>query len=120
MRFTALALLAAGLTGDASLLNDARQDVRVQTRLADGQFIEDARCTLRNAREALEIRSNATARVRRSADDLHIQCKHPSYPDAHARAISRANKPMAGNAFFLFGLGAILDHKLGTGYSYPG
>lgn len=27
---------------------------------------------------------------------------------------------MAANAFFLFGLGSVLDHKLGRGYTYPG
>lgn len=120
MRFAVLLLLTAGLAGCASMVNEVRQDVRVQTRLDDGQLITDVRCTLRNERETLEILSGSTAQVRRSADDLHIHCQHPGYPDADARAISRGNKQMAGNAFFLFGLGAILDHKRGTGYSYPG
>lgn len=118
--FPVLLLLALGLTGCASMVNSARQDVRVQTRGEDGQIVADARCTLRNVREVLESGSDSTVAVHRSDDDLHIQCQHPAHPDASARAISRANPEMAGNAFFIFGLGAILDHKLGTGYSYPG
>lgn len=120
MRLIPLLLLAAGLSGCASMLNDARQDLRLQTRQADGQVVSDARCTLKNERETLETSSDSTVQVHRSADDLHIQCRHPAYPDATARAISRGNPEMAGNAFFIFGLGAVLDHHLGTGYSYPG
>lgn len=117
---TFLALAAALSGGCASVVNDARQDIRVQARLPDGQLIQDAQCTLRNERETLQTASDSTAQVRRSADDLHIQCQHPEHPEARARAISRSNKQMVGNAMFLFGVGAILDHKLGTGYTYPG
>lgn len=120
MKYTVLALCAVTLSGCASILNDARQDVRVQTKSPDGQIVADAQCTLRNERETVQSASDSTAKVRRSADDLHIHCTHPAYPDANARAISRANKEMAGNAFFLFGLGATLDHNLGKGYTYPG
>lgn len=75
---------------------------------------------MRNAREDLQAASGSTVWVHRSSDDLHICCRHPDYPDAAARAISRVNKEMAANAFFLFGLGSVPDHKLGRGYTYPG
>lgn len=107
------------LTGCASMVNDTRQDIRVQTQSPEGQTVADAQCTLSNARETLQSASDSTIKVRRSGDDLLIRCTHPSYPDANARAISRVNKEMAGNAFFLFGVGAALDHNLGTGYTYP-
>ena len=119
MKTVTPALLAMVLTGCASIVNDAHQEVRLQTKSSDGQIVRDAQCTLRNSREALQSASDKVVAVRRSGDDLLIHCTHPSYPDAKARAISRANKEMAGNAFFLFGLGATLDHKLGKGYTYP-
>lgn len=119
MKSLAFSILAMTLTGCASMLNDAHQAVRVDTQSADGQKIVGAQCTLRNARETVHSVSGDVAMVRRSADDLLIECRHPDFPVARARAISRANKEMAGNAFFLFGLGATLDHKLGKGYTYP-
>lgn len=119
MKSIAFSILAMTLTGCASMLNDARQEVRVETQSANGEMVAGAQCTLRNAREVLQNVSGSSVAVHRSADDLFIECRHPDFPVAHARAISRMNKEMAGNAFFLFGLGATLDHKLGKGYSYP-
>lgn len=119
MKHIILSAFVLGLAGCASVVNDTRQDIRVQTQSPDGQIVADAQCTLRNERETLQSASDSVIKVRRSSDDLLIRCTHPSYPDANARAISRANKEMAGNAFFLFGVGAALDHNLGTGYTYP-
>lgn len=83
MKSLALALAATVLGGCASIVNDSRQDVRVQTQSPDGHDISGAHCTLRNAREDLQATSGSTVRVYRSSDDLHIRCRHPDYPDCH-------------------------------------
>jgi hypothetical protein len=50
---------------------------------------------------------------------MDITCKHPTNPDASARAISRANGGMFGNIVLGGAIGAIIDHNKGTAYTYP-
>ena len=69
--------------------------------------------------QRLRQHQRALARVRRSNQDLDILCKDPKNPDAVARAISRVNGGMWGNIIIGGGIGAIIDHSKGTGYTYP-
>ena len=57
--------------------------------------------------------------VRRSAEDLLVECKKDGNPDGFLRAVSRAAGGMWGNIILGGGIGAIIDHNKGTGYDYP-
>jgi hypothetical protein len=106
-------------TGCASIMNDSTHPMRVETKSADGTLVAGADCKLTNDYGTFPVKSGDTAQVRRSSKDLDITCKHPSNPDAVARAISRANAGLFGNIIFGGGIGAIIDHSKGTAYTYP-
>ena len=108
------------LSGCALIAGDTRQPVRVETLTANGQAITGAQCELRNDRERIAARSGETVSVRRSARPLDIVCRHDAQPEARARLLSRSSALMKSNVFFLFGLGAVVDHRSGAGYAYPG
>lgn len=113
-------LLATLFTGCASVMNDASQPMRIETKTADGQLVAGAECKVGNNHGTQTVRSGDTAAVRRSGDDLDIACSHPGKPPAQGRAVSRANAGFAGNVLLGGGIGMIVDHKKGTAYSYPG
>ncbi|MBR4877938.1 MAG: SHOCT domain-containing protein [Rhodocyclaceae bacterium] len=113
----AAVLLAA--TGCASIVNDADQPMKLETKTAAGETITGAECRLQNNEGTISARSGETARVRRSSEDLEISCTHPGNPEAIGRAISRANAGMAGNILFGGLIGATIDHSKGTAYTYP-
>lgn len=106
-------------TGCASIVNDTGQPVKVETKTDAGELVADADCTFTNDYGSVQAKSGSTVTVRRSSKDLDITCKHPTNPDANARAISRANAGFAGNILFGGGIGAIIDHNKGTAYTYP-
>lgn len=115
----ALLAIALSATGCASIVNESTHPMKVEARTQSGQFISGADCRLSNDYGVVSMRSGETVTIRRSSKDLDILCKHPSNPDASARAISRANAGMVGNIIFGGGIGAIIDHNKGTAYTYP-
>lgn len=82
-------------------------------------MVAGASCTLTNDYGSVNMKSGETTNIHRSSKDLDITCKHPTNPDASARAISRANAGLAGNILLGGGIGAIIDHNKGTAYTYP-
>lgn len=118
-RQASLLALILGATGCASIVNESTHPMKVEARTQSGQFVSGADCRLSNDYGAVSVRSGDTVSVRRSSKDLDILCKHPTNPDASARAISRANAGMVGNIIFGGGIGAIIDHNKGTAYTYP-
>jgi hypothetical protein len=113
----AVASLAA--SGCATITSSETQVVSLSTKTADGQVVEKVKCTLRNDKGIWETQSPGFASVRRSAEDLMVECKKEGLPDGLLRAISRAAGGMWGNIIFGGGIGAIIDHNKGTGYDYP-
>lgn len=93
--------------------------MKVETKTQSGELVSGAECRLSNDYGTVTMRSGDTTQVRRSGKDLDIVCKDPKNPDASARAISRANSGMWGNALIGGGVGAIIDHNKGTAYTYP-
>jgi hypothetical protein len=118
-RIFALAAIATLSTGCATVMNDSNQPVRLETKTESGQVISGAECSLTNDYGTVTTKSGDTVPVHRSSKDLDITCKHPTNPDASARAISRANMGLAGNILLGGGIGAIIDHNKGTAYTYP-
>lgn len=113
------AALALQLAGCATVINEPTQPVRVDTRTADGQTVAGAACTLRTEHGAMSMKSGESVPVRRSGQDLEISCRHAGLPEAQARVISRVNGGFAGNLILGGGIGAYVDHKKGTAYTYP-
>lgn len=104
-RLLAVAAVLA-CTGCASIVNDSTHPMKVETKTDTGQMVPGADCKLTNDYGTVSVKSGDTAQVRRSSKDLDILCKHPTNPDASARAISRANGGMFGNIIFGGGIGA--------------
>jgi len=110
---------AVSLVGCASVVNDTTHPVKLETKTASGETVVGAECKLTNDYGVANGKSGDTVQVRRSSKDLDIVCKHPTNPDASARAISRANGGMWGNIILGGGIGAVVDHNRGTAYTYP-
>lgn len=115
-----LCLVAPMLTtGCATITSNEMQPVSVTTKDDKGEYLEKAKCSLRNDKGTWDAESPAFVQVRRSSQDLLVECKKEGHPDGFLRAISRAAGGMWGNIIFGGGIGAIIDHSKGTGYNYP-
>lgn len=106
-------------SGCATITSNEMQTVSLNTKAADGQSVENAKCTLKNDKGSWEAQAPGFVAVRRSAEDLMVECKKEGVADGFLRAISRAAGGMFGNIIFGGGIGAIIDHNKGTGYDYP-
>ena len=115
-----LTLLVAALSGGcATITSSEMQSLSLTTHTDDGQVVEKARCTLKNDKGDWQADSPSFIQVRRSSEDLTVECRKEGQPDGFLRAISRAAGGMFGNIIFGGGIGAIIDHSKGTGYNYP-
>ena len=112
-------LLPVMFTGCATITSNEMQPVSVTTEDEKGLGLEKAKCSIRNDKGSWEAESPAFVQVRRSSEDLLVECKKDGYPAGSLRAISRAAGGMFGNIIFGGGIGAIIDHNKGTGYNYP-
>ena len=123
MKLPLLRLLACAVvlsaSGCATITSNEMQPVSVTTKHDKGQNLEKAKCTLRNDKGAWDAESPAFVQVRRSSEDLLVECKKEGQPNGSLRAVSRAAGGMWGNIIFGGGIGAIIDHSKGTGYNYP-
>ncbi|NJC38715.1 putative hemolysin [Xanthomonas arboricola] len=113
------AMAMAALSGCATVMNDATQPIRVDTKTADGHLIAGADCALSNDKGRFTLKSGQTVQVRRSSRDLEVSCVLPGQRNAAGRSISRANIGIWGNILIGGAIGAIVDHSKGTGYTYP-
>jgi hypothetical protein len=121
MKSLYLAASAALLfSGCASVVNDKTHPIKIETKTESGVLVTGADCTLKNDKAVTTAKSGEVANVRRSNEDLQISCKHPTNPDAVAKAISRVNGGMFGNIILGGGIGAVIDHNTGQAYTYPG
>ncbi len=107
------------MSGCATITSNEMQPVSLSTKDDKGQVLEQAKCTLQNDKGSWEAESPAFVQVRRSAEDLLVECKKEGQPNGSLRAISKASGGMWGNIIFGGGIGAIIDHTKGTGYNYP-
>ena len=114
-------LLAAAIvfSGCASVVNDKTHPIKIETKTEAGELVAGADCTLKNDKASSTAKSGETTNVRRSNADLEVSCKHPTNPEAVAKAISRVNAGMFGNIILGGGIGAIIDHNTGNAYTYP-
>ncbi|MBL8477983.1 MAG: hypothetical protein JNK59_01640 [Sterolibacteriaceae bacterium] len=115
------AIVAASVlfSGCATITSNEMQLVSLSTKGADGNPVEKAKCSLTNDKGRWEMVAPGFVSVRRSAEDLTVECKKEGLADGFLRAISRAAGGMFGNIIFGGGIGALIDHNKGTGYDYP-
>ena len=76
-------------------------------------------CKLVNDRGSWDAKAPSMVNIRKSGEDLNVVCKKEGMPDGLLKAISRAAGSMWGNIIFGGGIGAVVDHSNGKGYSYP-
>ncbi|HEX5612398.1 MAG TPA: hypothetical protein VFX67_07075 [Burkholderiales bacterium] len=107
------------LQGCATITSSEMQSLSLTTQAADGSPIEKASCALRNDKGSWIAESPGLVPVRRSGEDLVVECRKEGYPDGILRAVSRAAIGMFGNIIFGGVIGAVVDHSKGTGYDYP-
>lgn len=120
IRYASVALaVLISCSGCATITSNEMQTVALNTKTADGQPVEKAKCTLKNDKGTWQADSPGMVAVHRSAEDLMVECKKEGIADGILRAISRAAGGMFGNIIFGGGIGAIIDHSKGTGYDYP-
>ncbi|MCR4301946.1 MAG: hypothetical protein NUV51_10075 [Sulfuricaulis sp.] len=105
--------------GCATITSTVTQPITVTTRANDGQPLEKVDCALSNESGKWQITTPGVVSVERSAKDLMVECKKEGHPDGFAQAISRTAPGMWGNIILFAGVGAIIDHSMGTGYDYP-
>lgn len=119
--FQRTAILVACLAGAgcASVMNENTHPMTIETKTASGQLVAGADCKWTNDRGSASVKSGVSTLVRRSNDDMNIECNHPEHKAATAKAISRANAGMFGNILIGGGIGAVIDHNQGTAYTYP-
>lgn len=115
----AISAASLALSGCATITSNELQMVSVSTKAADGQAVDKANCSLKNDKGAWQSVSPGFVSVRRSAEDLIVECRKEGLADGFLRAISRAAGGMFGNIIFGGGIGALIDHNKGTGYDYP-
>lgn len=117
--FAAISIATIAFSGCATITSNEMQTLSINTKSLNGQAIEKVNCTLKNDKGSWEAATPGFVNVRRSSEDLMVECKKEGAPDGFLRAISRAAGGMFGNIIFGGGIGAIIDHNKGTGYNYP-
>lgn len=122
MRGAKLAVAVAAqavVAGCATVTGSETQDVLLSAKTRAGEPVEGAQCTLQNPRGEWKAATPSSVTVRRSAEDMQIDCRKDGHPAGLVKLISRAHGGMFGNIVFGGGIGALIDHSEGTGYDYP-
>lgn len=112
-------LIAASLTGCATITKDANQSVQIETYSKDNKPISGAKCIAQNERGQWTTSAPGAVSVHRSGENLMVNCEKEGEEPGKGTVISRANGGMFGNIVFGGGIGAIIDHNKGTAYTYP-
>lgn len=115
----ALSISVVLMSGCASITGSEMQQLSLTTKGTDSVAFDGAKCKLQNDKGTWEATSPSFVNIRRSSEDLTVECKKEGMPDGLLKAVSRAAGSMFGNIVFGGGIGALIDHSKGTGYNYP-
>lgn len=107
------------LTGCASVTHGTTQNVKFETLSPEGKVVDGARCRVSNDRNDAVVRSGQTLPVRRSGENLSIECTQAGLPPARGQAISRVNVGLVGNVMIGGLVGVAIDTGTGAGFNYP-
>lgn len=119
LKLTIAGVVVILCTGCASITGSEMQQLSLTTKGEDSQVIEGVQCQLQNDKGTWESTSPGFVNIRRSSEDLNVECKKEGQKNGLLKGISRAAGSMYGNIIFGGGIGAIIDHNKGTGYNYP-
>lgn len=114
-----LVLMVSMFSACASLTKEDYQRVQVETYSKDNTLIDGARCRARNGLGEWATFSSGVLTVHRSSHNLMVTCEKEGEPTGYGTLVSRINDGMVGNVIFGAGVGTVLDHHNGNGYSYP-
>lgn len=111
------ALLLVSMSGCALVVRGTQQDITVNAVSSEGKAIETLEC--RPTGESTAAASNPKLTVKRSIDDLLINCISKGQVVASAKIISRADM---GLVSLVVGgvISATIDQLSGAAYAYPG
>lgn len=112
-------LVSFVVVGCASITNRPAAPVRFETVSLDGEVVEGAECKVENNHGNKTFKSPSVVMVRRSSKDLLIECVKEGHDEGKGVSVSRANAGMFGNIIAGGVVGAIIDHNVGTAYTYP-
>ncbi len=83
------------LTGCATVIDKATQSVLIDTAPEDG-----AQCTLANSEGVWRVVSPGLAKIRKTQNDLSVDCIKPGVGSGHVVAASHFRGTTAGNVIF--------------------
>ncbi len=112
----AVAFAAIALTGCATILSGSTQTISVSTLNVTG-----ANCVLTSARGSWTLTTPGTVEVKRSKDDIVINCDKPGYEHAVAVIPSGLEETAAADILMSYALpiGAAVDASTGAMNQYP-
>lgn len=106
-------------SGCASIVSGQNQSVSVETRSKQGEAVMSANCKLSNNKGTWFVTSPGSVTVRRSYEDLLINCEKENQEPGLA-SVKSSTKAMAfGNIIFGGVIGAGVDVASGAAYDYP-
>jgi hypothetical protein len=111
--------ILAFLSGCASITGSETQQISLTTVDEQTKPVTGVSCKLQNDKGSWEAKSPSFVTIRRSAEDMVVECQKDGHPVGMLKAISRAGGDMYGNIIFGGGIGALIDHNKGNGYNYP-
>lgn len=118
LRIITICAIASLSTGCASIVSGQNQSVSVTT-LNKGDALAGAKCSLANDKGTWYTATPGSVVVRRSFNDLTVNCAFDGMVDGIAM-VKSATKGMAfGNILFGGFIGAGVDMSTGAAYDYP-
>jgi predicted lipid-binding transport protein (Tim44 family) len=118
-RFAILASMIMLSTGCSSITGTTGQSVSLQTRDKAGAEVPGAACELTNNKGKWFVTTPGSVQIRRSNDDMLVQCTKTGHETGQASVVSDTKGSMFGNIIFGGGIGAVVDHNTGAAYEYP-
>jgi hypothetical protein len=106
-------------SGCASIVTGHNQSVSVETRSKQGEPVASANCKLTNDKGSWFVTSPGSVSVRRSYEDLLVNCEKPSQDPGLANVKSSTKAMAFGNIIFGGVIGAGVDIASGAAYDYP-
>jgi hypothetical protein len=106
-------------SGCASIVTGHNQSVSVETRAKQGQAVLGANCKLSNDKGTWFVTSPGSVSVRRSYDDMIVNCEKDGQEPGIANVKSSTKAMAFGNIIFGGIIGAGVDVASGAAYDYP-
>jgi hypothetical protein len=111
-------VMAIAVSGCASIAGGHNQDLSVDTK-RDGVAVTQVDCKLSNDKGAWHVTTPASVTVRRSFEDLAVNCEKDGQEPGSLTVKSSTKGLAFGNILFGGVIGAGVDMASGAAYDYP-